>query len=200
MRALALLPFLFAAAGCWQNRYFTPRENVAGTGPDGQPAAIYTLVEQAGAAPFAEVRVWSDGASARFTEDDREVVELRVAFEVENNSEQPLRLDLASLACEDVMLDGVLQPTMVPAGVTGDGVAAPRTTARIDVVFEPATTRPRDLDSFAVRWVMMEGERKLLTQVTPFAPWVRPAADRGYWAPWGFGFGFGLGWHHSHWH
>jgi hypothetical protein len=206
MRALALVPFLFVAAGCWQARHFTPREHVGGTGPRGQPAALYGLADAQGGAA-GELRVWSTGAAATFTDDDREVVELGIGFELENNGREPLRLDPASVVCEALVLDGVAQPPLVPVRVTGDGVAAPGTTARVDAVFEPATTVPRDVDEFAVRFAVRTGPdvganggADVLLQSTPFAPWVRQyPEDRAWVAPWSFGFGFGLGWHHHCW-
>ncbi len=189
---MLLVPF----AACWNPRYFTPREHVEATAPDGSPAALYGVPGDAGAAtPAGELRVWSGGAKARFADDDREVVDLHVGFELENNSSRALQLDVAGVTCDDLMLDGVLQHALAPVRVEGDGSAAPGQTARVDFVFEPATEQPGDIESFAVRFAVRDGERVVLQQVTPFGPWVRSRSDDRYWGPWGFGWGFGLGWH-----
>ena len=197
MRAIAIVPLLFSVAACWSPRYFAPREHVDAQGPDGYPAALYPIVPTDPAtASTAEARVWSHGSQARFTDDDREVVELHIGFELENNSKEPLRLDLGPLACEDLMIDGVLHVPLSPIRLEGDGVAAPGTTARVDAVFEPPAAVPRDVDSFAVRFVVRAGEREVLHQVTPFGPYVRPVPEDRHWG--GFGFGFGMGFHSSH--
>ncbi|MBL8753287.1 MAG: hypothetical protein JNK15_08305 [Planctomycetes bacterium] len=200
MRTFVLWPFLLALAACWQPRYFTPREHVGGTGPAGQPAAIYPLPgEGATAAQPAEVRVWSAGAKARYADDDREVVELQIGLELENNGPNLLVLDPQDLVCEELMIDGVLQPKQTPVRVDGMGIAEPGATARVDAVFELPTTRPRTVDSFAVKFVVRIADRVVLQQTTPFVPFVRQAdPDRAYWVPmWGFGFGMHshFGWH-----
>jgi hypothetical protein len=202
IRLLSLLPLLALCAGCWNPRYFAPREHVAASGPDGSAAALYTVPAGTANAPAAgELRVWSRGARARFTDDDREIVELHVGFELENNGAEPLQLDPGTIVCEDLMVDGLLQPPLAPVRIDGDGAASPGATARVDLTFEAPTNKPRDVDSFAVRFQVRSGEHTLLQQVTPFGVAVRRVDDRDYWGPgWGWGLGFGLGWHGHHWH
>lgn len=43
MRGLFVVPLLLLSAGCWQPRLFIPRENLNGTGPDGDPSAVYAV-------------------------------------------------------------------------------------------------------------------------------------------------------------
>jgi hypothetical protein len=192
MRRFMWIPLLALAAGCWEPRYFSPRENRSAVGPDGDLAAAYQ-VESVGDPPVrAELRVWSHGARAHFTEDD-EVVDLHVGFEVENNGAVPLELDVASLACHDLLVDGVLQPPLAAHEVTGGGVAPPGATARIDAVFRPPTTRPSRVDSFAVRFVLRAGDDAVLTQSTPFAPDKGRWRYNGYYGAWGWGWGY-YGW------
>lgn len=196
----AAFALLLLCTACWNPRYFAPREYVNATGPGGMPAANYVVPTGAlDAPPAAELRVWSNGAKARFTDDNREVVELHVGFELENNSAIPLQLDLGSIVVEELLLDGVLQKTLVPLRLLGDGAALPKTTARVDAIFEPGTTQPRDVDAFAVRFRVTGDGRELLQQVTPFGPHVR-SNDRYRDSGWGWGFGFGLGLAHPHWH
>lgn len=195
LRLLIVVPLVLASA-CWNPRYFTPRERVDAYGPDREPAASYVVPATAAGAPsVAEVRVWSRGARARFTADDREVVELHVGFEVENNGAEALQLDLQAVALEDLMIDGVLQPPQVPLRSQGDGLASGGQTARVDLLFEVAADRPSEIDGFAVRFVVKAGDRVALPQVTPFVPWFRSLPEEPYRGGfWGFGVGFG--WHH----
>ncbi|MCA3009592.1 MAG: hypothetical protein INH34_14555 [Phycisphaerales bacterium] len=203
MRRAAVFAVLLALPACWSSQSFTPRERLDAQGPGGVPAALYTVpAAEAGGPSTAEVRVWSHGAKARYADDDREIVELHVGFELENNASPggaagPLRLDLDAIACEELQLDGVLQPPLKPVRVQGDGVAAPGQTARVDLLFEPATTKPRDLDSFRIRFAVRDGERAALQQVVPFGPWTRNLDDDPYWRgyyAWGWGPGWGPGW------
>ena len=130
MRGLHCVPLLLLlTAGCWQARYFTPRENLNGTGPDGRPAALYKVQEDAATQSQGDVRIWSAGAKARFVEDDKEVVELHVGFEIENTGKVPLELVVDSLALEELFVDGYLQDVMAPNSTNGSGLAAPGSTA-----------------------------------------------------------------------
>lgn len=176
------LPFLALTAGCWQPRYFEPRENVTGLSPEGRPAAVYDLDREQDGAARGQVRVWSDGAFARYTETDEEVVDLFVSLELENNGQQALQLDVESLRVEELYLDGYLQPAVAPLTVNGNDRAEPGTTARLDLTFQPSTTFPRCIDSFALRFAV-RGEQGLVSgELTPFVPEpLRPLGDRGYW-------------------
>ncbi|MBL8732740.1 MAG: hypothetical protein JNN13_10265 [Planctomycetes bacterium] len=223
MRAVLMLPLLCTAA-CWQPRYFMPRENVRGVGPDGEPAAVYQLPADApeAVAPAAtatsevdasELRLWSLGAKARYDEHDQEVVELQIGFELENHAATPLRLDLEALRCEDLTADGALLPPLAADHWVGDGLALPGATARVEVTFRPAASVPRAIESFELRWRVLRGDGSAMSQVTPFcALWRQPAVYPGsyygywsypgcygypsyYWGP-GFGFGWGVGWHY----
>ncbi len=200
MRTILLSPLLVLAAGCWNPRYFAPREHVAASAPGGHAAALYVVPAAPDATGAGELRVWSRGAKARFTDDDREVVELHVGFELENNGSAPLQLDLGAVVCEDLMLDGLLQQPLAPLRIDGDGAAPPGTTARVDLTFEPPADAPRDVDGFAVRFVVLSGDHVVLQQVTPFGIAARRYDDDRWGPTWGWGFGFGLGWHGHHWH
>jgi len=197
MRLLLATVFLFA--GCSTHRYFTPRENVNGTGPGGYPAAVYPL----GAAPATgEVRVWSRGAHLVETEAG-EVVELHVGFELENTGSEAVAVDVGALQCTDVWVDGQRLAALPPVRVEGEAEAAPGGGARLDAWFRPAAARPRAIDGFSLRFQVRAGDRTLLTQVTPFATYVQ--SDRwhddhmfwygGYWGRPYWGPTFGYGWY-----
>lgn len=143
----SLVPLLLLAAGCWQPRYFAPRENRNGTSPDGDAAAIYALPPVSGVASAGEVRVWSHGARAHYIENDTEVVDLHVGFELENNGSVPLALDASVLACEELFVDGLLQAPLAPHTIQGRVEALPGGTVRVDLVFRPPTTVPADRKS-----------------------------------------------------
>jgi hypothetical protein len=196
MRAVAVL-LLLPVAACWGPRYFVPRERVVATAPDGSPAAMYVLPADAGEASGGEVRAWSRGAEALFDQQDREVVHLHVGFELENNGAQVLQLDLGAIRCEDVQIAGAAVGPLAPLLIAGDGTAPAGQTARVDLTFELATNKPSRVDGFAVRFVVREGERVVLQQVTPFWPWYPVSYHDPYWDGWAWGWGVGVGfaWH-----
>lgn len=169
MRSLWMLLLLPLTAGCWSPRYFEPRENTNGTGPDGDLAAVYQLkVDENASATQGEVRIWSEGARALFADDGEEIVELHVGFEVENNGAAPLELDTDALRCEELLIDGTLRDPLAPERVSGSGYASPGSTARLDVVFRPPTTYPRAIDGFSVRFAVRDDAGRGIAQVTPF--------------------------------
>jgi hypothetical protein len=193
-----LVPVLASLAGCWSPRHFAPREHVAAVAPDGSAAASYTVPDPAGALPAAgELRIWSRGASARYADGDREVVELHVGFELENNSAEPLQLDLSTVVLEGLVVDGAVQPPPEPLRIDGDGTARAAATARVDLTWELPAHKPRAVDGFAVRFAVRAGNAVVLQQLTPFGVVVRDPDP--YWGP-AWSVGFGVGWHAHHWH
>lgn len=203
MRATLLLLLLSALAACWGPRHFMPREHVDAAGPRGQLAASYAVPAGEGLS-LGEVRVYAGPAVAQYDENDEEVVRLVVGFELENTSGEPFELDPASVRCEELMLDGLLQPTLAPARIEGSPIAMPGTTSRFEAMFLPATTVPGDIDSFSIRFRIQAGERTVLSQVTPFVPRSQNGGGGGgtYYAAWGpvwgvgprWGWGWGMGW------
>jgi|GEM_PF-5641212 len=211
MRRSLWIPVVALTAGCWQPRYFEPRENLTGTSPEGRPAAVYEVQRGDDDQARGQVRVWSDGAMARYDDDEQEVVDLHVALELENNGLVPLELDLESLQVEELYLNGYLQQVLAPASVEGSSRAEPGATARLDAVFRPATTYPREIDSFGLRFAVRDHGGGVVGQMTPFAPvpirafsgdayWNNPSWNGSYWGggPWGsygsWGWGGGWGW------
>ena len=217
MRGLIVVPLLVLLAGCSQPRYFTPRENLNGRGPDGDAAAVYKIRTVPGESAakvkvafeadselgpaIGEVRIWSGGARTRSTEGEEDIVELHVGFELENNGAAPLHFDLESVGVEDLFVDGQLQDQISPVEVTGTGVAAPGSTGRIDLLFHPQAVYPQYVDAFSVRFVMRDGAGNSVGQLTPFEPvrvWRQqdPGWGYRYGGRWGgyYGFygGFGL--------
>ena len=208
MRILLLLPLVLVQAACWGPRYFVPREHQDGTGPSGHPAAVYAIPAEApGATALGELRIWSAGTRARYDEAGEERVELHVGFELENNGSVPLQLDLASVRCEELVVDGLLKPPPAVHLAEGSGLALPGATVRVDTMFLPPADAPRDVDSFSIRFAVLDGERKAVQQVTPFGPQSRAAMWRddpyfyswnsrwgpGWGPPWALGYGPGWG-------
>jgi hypothetical protein len=200
MRFLLLLPLLFVHAACWGPRYFSPREHQDGTSPSGHPAAVYALpAATAGVAELGELRLWSAGTRARYDEAGEERIELHIGFELENNSDEPLQLDLASIRCEELVVDDLLQPPLPHQLVEGTGLALPGSTVRVDCLYLPPAEVPSDVDSFSIRFVVRAGDRVVLQQVTPFGPQTRSMAafrDDPYFYAWNsrWGPGWGPGW------
>lgn len=206
MRGLLVVPLLLLTAGCWQPRYFLPRENLNGTGPDGNPSAVYTVgggetENGERRKDYGELRLWSEGAKARYTEDDEEVVDLHIGFELENTSDVPLGLDVSAVRLEELFLDGYLQNYLEPHEVEGEILAEPGSTARVDMVFRPDTTYPTEIDSFSVRFAVRDAKGELIGQVTPFVAgnqWGRrrgvgSALGYGQFGPYGFYGPYGWG-------
>jgi hypothetical protein len=198
-----LLTAVVSFAGCSSPRYFTPRENVNGTGPGGYPAAVYPL---GGAPSVGEVRLWSRGAEVVETEAG-DLVELHVGFELENTGSEPIGVDAGALQCADLWIDGQRQPALTPTRVAGQAEAAPGSSATLDAWFRPAAARPRAIDGFSLRFSVRAGDRVLLEQAVPFAPYVandRWRDDRFFWSGswgrpyyWGPGFGYGFYGHYG---
>lgn len=176
MRGLFVVPLLLLSAGCWSPRYFTPRENLNGTSPDGYPSAVY-VVRAADASSQGEVRLWSGGAKVHSDANDQEIVDLHVGFELENTSDAPLKIDVAAVHVAELYLDGSELGDLTRHSVTGSGEAAPGQTARVDVVFRPDVRYPSAVDSFSVRFAVCDVKGQLVEQVTPFVP-VRPSRSR----------------------
>ena len=198
MRATVLLLLLSALSACWSPRHFMPREHVDAVGPRGQLAASYSVPGGDGFW-LGEVRVYAGPAVAQYDENDEDIVRLVVGFEIENTGGEPLELDPASVQCEEMMLEGLLQPKLAPARIEGNPIAMPGTTSRFEAMFLPATTVPGDLDSFSIRFRILAGERTVLSQVTPFVPRAHDGGGGGntyvaFGPAWGVGPGWGWGW------
>lgn len=206
MSTFALVPhrclsglLLLLCAACADFRYYAPRENQNGAGPNGHPAAVYALAAD-DANARGELRLWSRGASGQHFEDQdgRDVhrVEVHVGFELENTGYVPL--ELVAIRGEAGRLSLVR--------TEGEATAGPGQTARLDTwLLATDVASARDLDAFAIRFEVLAQERPILRQVTPFGPWSPPDPRRD--DPWffgphwsyGVGLGFGLGWHwHCH--
>ncbi|MBL8750229.1 MAG: hypothetical protein JNK78_13770 [Planctomycetes bacterium] len=206
MRAAAWL-LLLCCTACANQRWFAPRENRNGVGPDGSPAAVYAF----GTAPDAErdggeLRVWAAGT--RFVPDRDDEVELVVGFELENHGAEPLALDTAALRCEAMTTDGQAATGLVPARWTGAAEAPAGGMARIGATFLlPECRHPRDLAQFTLQFRVVANGRPVLVQATPFLPWIpdNDWRDDGWWwgryrYPYGYcGPGIGFGWHHAYW-
>lgn len=200
MRTPAMVLLVLCSA-CANHRWFAPRENRNGYGPEGDPAAVYAI----GAPGLGELRVWSSGASG-VEIDGADAVELRVGFEIENTGTVPLAVDTASVQCDDVWVGDQHTTGLQPVRSAGAVEAPAGGSARVEFVFvPPGVQRARAIDGFTVRFAVRTGDKPVMVQVTPFLPWVRDDEwrdDRWYWRRswwWGPGAGFGYYHPHAHW-
>lgn len=185
-------PFLLAAA-CANHRDFLPRENPNGCGPGGQPAAVYPVV--AGEAR-GEVRLWSRG-SGRADGGVDAPTEVHVGFELENTGSVPLRLAAEVLQLDELLVGEERYVEVRPARTAGAPLAEPGRSTRFEAWFRPARGGPRDVVGFAVRFRIDAGERPVLVQVTPFAPFV--VRDPYPYDPWFWGPPYPMHRHYHRW-
>jgi hypothetical protein len=150
--------------GC-ARRDFVPTEKVEAASPDGFAAAEYDLSTKDG--DLGTARVWSSGAAEVDRQGGEETV-LHVGFEVENASDEPLRLPAEGVRLESVRLDdGVLEGIPVTR-IDGPQVIAAHESARIHASFVmPAGVEPEDMDDFRVRWEL-RSNGTVHTEWTPF--------------------------------
>jgi hypothetical protein len=176
--SLLLVLLLLLPAACATNRHFAPRENSNGQGPGGQPAAVYSFAPPAS----GELRLWSSGAE-RVEFGDGTKTRLHVGFELENTGAEPLRFDVGALRVTAVVTEAGTIPELRPVEVTGEPVAPPGGTARVDCRFDPGgSTMPRSITDFEVRWSVVMGDQ-VFAQATPFQTWV-PWVPYWYYDPW----------------
>lgn len=184
-RLTLLLPLLaLFQVACATNRLFAPRENGNGSGPTGQPAAVYVLAPPA----HGEVRLWCDGCDL----DEAQVPVLRLGFELENTGNEPMALDPAAVRVTGLAIDGGLAATATLTSPPARVEVAPQSTGRVDLVYAVAGDgiAPRAIQDFHVGWQVAAGDQTF-SQVTPFQAFY-PAYDDRWdpWPWWGFGFGF----------
>lgn len=186
--------FACVLASCATNREFAPRENSNGTSPTGRPAAVYSLLGPAGTASPGEVRVWSEGAvrGASSENSTSETTWIAIAFELENNSDQPIELDVQSMRIAALDTGTGHLEDLTPVETRGETIAVPGRTSRSEFRFSPGdAVMPRDVAGFEVRWLVHIGPASF-RQATPFAPFVPDVP--AYWDTWPY-WGFGLHWH-----
>lgn len=186
---------------CVSYRAFAPRENLTATAPNGLPAANYPLAD--GLGPCGEVRVWAEGDVQEV--DGADTAVLHVGIELENRSQQPLRIDREAMRVQAVRSDGGATGEARLLQVDGEAVAPPGRTTRMGFAFAPAgVARARAIQGFEVHWlVRRDGSEAGFEQVTPFGVHLLPPDPwRDGYCGWGPGFGFygyygGFGpWHH----
>ena len=132
LRRLAILSTMLVCSvgvGCVSSRAFVPSEHVTGFSPNGeQLAAEYALLE-AGES-LGDVKVWSDGAQR-----DGSRTTVRVAFEITNQSREPLRFDERGLFLEELAEEGKAAGRERASGLTGDPVVPPGQSRQLAATF-----------------------------------------------------------------
>jgi hypothetical protein len=164
-RLLLIVAALMSFAGCVSSRAFMPTEHVTGFSPRGDYyAAEYPIVERG--QTVADVKLWSAGA-IRDASDAEPRTTVRVAVELDNHGDAPLRLDPKRLYLEEMPKAGATPGRTTPAQVEGDTLVPPGQTRKVDVAFDlPRSVWPSDVPGFRVAWSVV-GER-VHSRKTPF--------------------------------
>jgi hypothetical protein len=164
--------------GCVNSRAFVPAEHVTGVSPSGEQfAAEYTLLE--GGESLGEVKVWSDGARRDRAEGDTRTV-VRVAFEIDNQSGAPLRLEAERLFLEEMPENGKAPGRERAARVDGATNVPAGESRHVAVTFAlPSGVWPSDIPGYSVGWTVLGG--KAHSRKTPFV-YVRPPRDANPWS------------------
>jgi hypothetical protein len=166
MARLALIvAALMSFAGCVSSRAFMPTEHVTGFSPRGDYyAAEYPIVERG--QTVADVKLWSAGA-IRDASDAEPRTTVRVAVELDNHGDAPLRLDPKQLYLEEIPKPGATPGRTTPARIEGETLVQPGQTRKVDVAFDlPRSVWPSDVPGFRVAWSVV-GER-VHSRKTPF--------------------------------
>lgn len=150
-----------------------------------KPVVTYSIANAIGSEARGEVAVWSEGAQATRC-DDGDVVELRIVFELVNRGPELLTFDRSAFACASLLVGGVAQPVLSPAGVHGELMAAPGTNTRVALTYRTPAVNPRDVGTFLARFAVRSGERTVLEQQTHFVAVHDQTHVPGYYGwPWG---------------
>ena len=175
---LAFFTALLACAlciGCVSSRAFVPGEHVTGVSPDGERlAAEYALLEDGEA--LGDVKVWSDGA-----ERDGSRTVVRVAFELTNQSHQPLRFDAPSLFLEELPAKGKASGRERASGLAGDVLVPAGESRQLAATFTlPSGVWPSDVPGYRVGWTVLGSKNH--SRKTPFV-YVRGPRELDPWGP-----------------
>ncbi|MEM7199074.1 MAG: hypothetical protein AAF628_02345 [Planctomycetota bacterium] len=203
LQITAVLSALLVLSACSASRrYFRPAERANAQSPEGSSAAEYELGQDG--APWGEVRVWVDEVARR---DD--VTTAHVGFELENVTDEPLRLDVRRLRINDLDLGDRVLGSIETGYPEPVATASPHQVHVVRLPFVlPDNVEPADVRSFNVHWWLQGPQDWTYEQHTrfvvhrPFAPrpYFRPYGFgpyfpwRPYFYPWRYGFGFGYGW------
>jgi hypothetical protein len=176
--ALVLCLAGWLLSGCVSSRAFVPGEHVTAFSPGGgHLAAEYPIIE-AGQS-LGEVKVWSAGA-VRDGSDDEPRTTVRIAFELSNHADAPLRFDRERLYLEELPRRGQKPGHLVPEQLDGDLLVPPGESRQVDVVFAlPKSVWPSDVPGYRVAWSVV-GQRSH-SRKTPFLQAQEPTrADAWY--------------------
>jgi hypothetical protein len=161
--------------GCISSRAFVPAEHVTGFSPNGeQLAAEYALLEEG--ETLGDVKVWSDGA-----ERDGSQTTVRVAFELTNQSHEPLRFDAQGLFLEELPEKGKAAGRERASRLDGDTLVPAGESRQLAATFTlPSGVWPSDVPGYRVGWTVLAS--KSHSRKTPFM-YMRGARDPDPWGP-----------------
>jgi hypothetical protein len=170
----AALACLFCV-GCISSRAFVPGEHVTGFSPDGeQYAAEYALLEDG--ETLGDVKVWSEGAAR-----DGSRTAVQVAFEITNQSREPLRFDAEHLYLEEMPEKGKSPGRERAAKLAGDTLVPAGESRQLAATFLlPSGVWPNDVPGYRVGWTVLAS--KSHSRKTPFV-YLRGPNDLDPWGP-----------------
>jgi hypothetical protein len=151
------------AAGCGSAQHFDAAERATASSPRGDIAAEYEIGDAD--APFAEVKVWAQGAYEGEV-DGREVTVIEVMLEIENDGPAPV--ELTELKLDSAWASGVSFDDLQPFRVEGSRVARADGDTRLHAYFAlPERYDPEDVHRFEVEWALRHAGGSYV-QRTPF--------------------------------
>jgi hypothetical protein len=168
MKPQILIPVLAATliSSCAERASFQPAENATAIGHGGQPAAAYDVRTDSVNEPTVHVNVWSRGA----VESNGATV-VRLALDMRNTGQQPVRLDPGQVSLTAYGTDGrpMSQPVGLPAGIDpGSLVVAPGSTRTAQLTFTIPGITPDALASLRLRWGLAIDSGERYVQFTDF--------------------------------
>jgi hypothetical protein len=193
MRRALISAVLMCLASCTASReFFVPRENLRAQSPRGWPAAQYPLL--LGGKDAGEAKVWSEGAAQVGHGDEKRTV-LHIGFEIENRTATPMSFDVDRCRVSDLQTNSRDGIVLTPHEESGQLTIGPGLIGLLDFEFLlPRDTRPRDIESFRLVWVISD-DAETLVKSTPFRVDDTRNYRRTYYDPW---WGVGVGYHYGH--
>jgi hypothetical protein len=149
MRCISIVALLAIGVACGSDRAaFRPTEDLTTSARSERPAASYDIRAAHDQPAHVRVNVWSRGA---WVEDGRTLA--RVAIEVVNSGEAPVRLETSALRLDAYRNTGAQLPSGELVS-NADLSVPPNETGSVRLEFELLYVRPDDIASMRLRWAL----------------------------------------------